>query len=207
MVPLIMKKISDTDKRWIVKTAFDAVEAVIKDWKGHPHCYYNERDIHFDISFRIQTALRRKKLDLMWAKYQYEWIPEHCRKTGQYYSRMTCEPPFYCPPNSEKCVLYKPDIVIWDDDRCPEKPELDDRGHNPKILWICEIKHRPGWKKKRNIGSDKDVLKLRTILGHDKKAFGCVLDLRYRLLDKEKFEEGVCSDMNSRLRIYKAKFC
>jgi hypothetical protein len=141
------KPLTRQQQKELVKIAHTQIEQFIKDWQKSPYIWEKEADVQIEIASRIKHALKKCKMDIYWAKYRKYVMKGHER--GQIYSRVCCEPKVFYQETRNKTEVCRPDIVIWDSLKDAASPDetLDKKRINYPLLWVCEIKYRPPWKK------------------------------------------------------------
>lgn len=182
----VPKALSKKQKKELVRIAWQQIEQFIKDWQRSPHEWYNERDVQLEIANRIKDRFKRLKWDKIWGKYTKS-VGKRFRGKVQYYSRVGCEPPIYHRFKEGKSEVYKPDIVIWDDIKNPNSPfeeQYKEKRNDPRMLWVCEIKYMPEWRRPYNPKEEdnKDIQKLKRLLKqNDGTERACWLNIAYRV--------------------------
>jgi hypothetical protein len=135
------------------------IENFISEWKTNPSHWFQEIDVQFEISQRINRVL--KDMDLQFIRAPHS----HYRNIHEF-SRVTCEPYVYL--GGDKPSYAHPDIVVWDDDESGQNTLNSGRW---PVIWACEIKYTSAEPK------STDFVRLQQMLS-DKILFaGCWLKL------------------------------
>lgn len=182
----LSKPLTKKQKKKLIGFVWRQVEEFIRDWQRSPHEWYNERDVQVEIASRIKNVYRRDKRDKIWGKYT-KFVAKKFRDSIQFYPRVSCEPPIYHRFKGGKSEVYKPDIVIWDDIKNPESPfegQYEKKRNDPHMLWVCEIKYTPAWRKAyypKN-KDNRDLRKLKNLLYQvDGTEYACWLNIAYKV--------------------------
>jgi hypothetical protein len=199
------------EKKKLIRIAWKQVEGFIRDWQKSPHEWYNERDIQVEIAGRIKKIYKRHHWDKIWGKYT-KYVAKRYSGKVQFYSRVGCEPPVYHRLKNGKWEAYKPDIVIWGDIENPDHPfegQYEEK-KNDQMLWVCEIKYMPAWRKPHNPKNEdnRDIQKLKHLLNQDDGTkYACWLNIAYRIDQpcKNKFDNK--PHIEGRLRKYYVTLC
>jgi hypothetical protein len=179
----IFKPLTKQQNRKLIQIAYKQVELFIKDWHKTPYKWEKERDVQVEIVSRIKEALKKRNKDTYWANYR-KYLIKNDRGTGQIYSRICCEPRIFYQYGRKERGMCRPDIVLWGSLKNPASPDetLDRKRQNYPLLWVCEIKYRPPWKKddtERKKAWDLD--KMRYLLRQDDGAqYACWLHINFK---------------------------
>lgn len=151
---------------YLVKIAWDVVNAFIMDWQRNPYLWPMERDIHVELATRMRSLYQNIGRDILLGNYAGAVAGF---EQNQWWSRVACEHTITYTYEDGKRYKCRPDIIVWDDIDNPDSPPDAIGQCNWPILWLCEIK----------FGANKvdtwDIEKMAYLLTGGDAKYGCWL--------------------------------
>jgi len=200
-----MKTLLSSKQKKLINIAWHEMEKFVKDWLKSPYAWASERDVQAEIVGRIKRRYERIGQGTIWARYTDKRYGKRFLKEGVTMGRVVCEPPVYYRPRKGRYEAYRPDIVVFDDIKHPERPKEDQyqTKSNDDMLWVCELKYNPPWKPTYHPANLRDIDKLQKLLKQrDGTKSACCLNLAYKVHDAVRERYSIKPRIMGRLRVY-----